>query len=63
MNQGKNMDLTLFNTFAAVSLDSPYTILVLIAMGLAIGHFFRPQWPLLNVSVLLVCIALLIGRA
>ena len=38
-------------------------LLVLIALLLAIGSFFRPQWPLIAVAVLLVCVAMLVGSA
>jgi len=35
-------------------------ILALIALLLAIIALFRPEWPLLNVAVILVCVGLLV---
>lgn len=40
---------------------SVFTLLILIALLLTVGSFFRPQWPLLAVAMLLVCVALLAG--
>jgi hypothetical protein len=42
-------------------MPSPFIILVVIALLLAIGSFFRPAWPLLSVSVVLLAVAVLIG--
>lgn len=39
---------------------TPYTILVLIAMILSVLGIIKPQWPLVAVAVLLVCVALLV---
>lgn len=39
---------------------SAFNILVVIALILSIVSMVRPTWPLLSVSVLLVCVALLI---
>lgn len=39
---------------------SPYNILVIVSMILAVLGIIKPQWPLVAVSVLLVCVALLI---
>lgn len=36
-----------------------FTILIVIAGGLAVVSLIRPQWPLLAVSALLICVALL----
>jgi len=41
---------------------SVFTILVLVAGGLAIVSMVKPAWPLLSVSVLLVCVALIAGK-
>lgn len=38
-----------------------YTLLVIIAMILAILGIVKPQWPLVAVSVLLVCVALILN--
>lgn len=37
-------------------------ILVAIAGILTVVSFIRPQWPLLAVAVLLLCVALFIGK-
>lgn len=47
MDERPEMNLTAFN------------ILVVIALILAIAGMIKPQWPLVAVSVLLVCVALL----
>jgi hypothetical protein len=40
-----------------------HTILVVVALGLAIASLIKPAWPLLPVSVILICVDLLItGR-
>lgn len=39
---------------------TPFTILVLVAMILAVVALIKPQWPLCAVGLLLVCGALLI---
>lgn len=44
------MALTAFNT------------LVIIALLLAVAALIKPTWPLAAVSILLVCVALLIGK-
>lgn len=41
---------------------STFVLLILIALILAVASLIRPQWPLLAVAVLLVCVALLIGK-
>jgi len=38
-----------------------FTILVVIALLLAVGSMVKPAWPLLAVSVLLISVALLVG--
>jgi hypothetical protein len=40
-----------------------FTLLIIIALLLAVLSMVVPRWPLLPVSVLLICVALLIGRA
>lgn len=39
-----------------------YTLLIVIAMVLAIVALVKPAWPLTPVAVLLVCVALLAGK-
>lgn len=39
-----------------------FTLLVVIAMVLAIAALVKPSWPLTPVAVLLVCVALLAGK-
>ncbi len=39
-----------------------FTLLVGIGLVLGIVSLVRPAWPLLGVAVVLVCVALLIGR-
>lgn len=39
-----------------------YNILVIIALLLSFLSIIKPTWPLLAVAMLLVCVALLIGR-
>jgi hypothetical protein len=39
-----------------------HTILVVVALGLAIFSLVKPAWPLLPVAVILVCVDLLIGN-
>jgi hypothetical protein len=41
---------------------TPFSILVVIALLLSVLSMIKPTWPLLSVSVLLVCVALLIGK-
>jgi hypothetical protein len=41
---------------------NPFNILIVIALTFAVLSMIKPAWPLLSVSVLLVCVALLIGR-
>ena len=41
---------------------TPFNILVVIALILAVAGLVRPQWPFVAVSALLVCVALLIGK-
>ena len=43
-----------------MNFQSPFFVLVLIALILAVVSMFKPSWPLLSVSVLLVCVALLV---
>lgn len=38
-----------------------HTILVVVALGLAIVSLIKPAWPLLPVAVVLICVDLLIG--
>lgn len=40
---------------------SPFVILVMVALILAIVSLIWPTYPLLPVAVLLICVALLIG--
>lgn len=40
-----------------------FTILVFVAGGLAIFGLIKPQWPLVAVGLLLVCVALVVSRA
>lgn len=42
-------------------LITPFTILVIIALIFAVVSMIWPTYPLLSVSVLLVCVALLIN--
>lgn len=39
-----------------------FALLIVIALICAIGSLFRPQWMLLAVAVVFVCVALLIGK-
>ena len=39
-----------------------FQILILIAGGLAIVSLVKPQWPLVAVAVLLIAVALFIGK-
>ncbi len=41
---------------------STFVLLIVIAMILAIVALIKPSWPLTPVGLLLVCIALLIGK-
>jgi hypothetical protein len=41
---------------------NPFNILIVIALTFAVLSMIKTTWPLLSVSVLLVCVALLIGR-
>lgn len=41
---------------------TPYTILVLIALILAVLGIVKPQWPFVAVAVLLMGVALLITK-
>lgn len=38
-----------------------FTVLILIALIMSIAGIIKPQWPLVAVSVLLVCVALLVS--
>ncbi len=49
-SETKLMNMTVFN------------ILVIIAGGLAVVSLIKPQWPLLAVAMLLVCVALIAGK-
>ncbi len=40
---------------------SAFNILVIIALLLAVAGIVKPQYPLVAVAVLLVCVAMLIG--
>jgi ABC-type transport system involved in multi-copper enzyme maturation permease subunit len=51
-----------YNQVAYFQRVNVHTILVVTALGLAIFSLVKPQWPLLAVSVILVCVTLLIGR-
>ena len=51
---------------AIIVLQSPmnltaYNILVIIALLLAVAGIVKPQYPLVAVAVLLMCVAMLIG--
>ena len=39
-----------------------FVLLVAISLVLGIVSLIRPAWPLLGVAVILVCVALLIGK-
>jgi hypothetical protein len=39
-----------------------FVLLVVLAMLLAVVSLIKPQWPLVAVAVILICIALLIQR-
>lgn len=41
---------------------TPFTILVVIALLLSILSLVKPGWPLLAVAVVLIAVALLIGK-
>jgi hypothetical protein len=41
---------------------TPFTILVVIALLLAVGSLIRPGWPLLAVAVVLMAVAMLVGK-
>lgn len=41
---------------------TPFNILVIIALILAVVGIIKPAWPLVPVSVILICAALLIGK-
>ena len=41
---------------------TPFNILVIVSLILAIVALIKPQWPLCDVAVLLICVALLIGK-
>ncbi len=39
-----------------------FTLLIIVAFILTVVGFVKPAWPLVHVAVLLVCVALMIGR-
>jgi hypothetical protein len=39
-----------------------FNILVIIALILSVAGIIKPQWPLVAVAVLLVCVAVLVGK-
>lgn len=39
-----------------------FNILVIVALALSILSLIKPGWPVLAVAVLLVCVALLVGK-
>ncbi|CAN5624505.1 hypothetical protein BH09VER1_BH09VER1_14000 [soil metagenome] len=41
---------------------SAFILLVVIALILAVVSLVKPGWPLLAVSVILICVALMISR-
>lgn len=41
---------------------TPFTLLIGIAIILAVMSLIKPTWPLLSVAVIMVCTALLIGK-
>ncbi len=41
---------------------SAFSLLIIIALILAVVSMIRPGWPLVAVSVILICVALLISR-
>ena len=41
---------------------SAFSLLIIIALVLAVVSIIRPSWPLLPVSVILIAVALLISR-
>ncbi len=42
---------------------SAFVLLVVIALILAILSIIRPQWPLIPIATILICVALLIRTA
>ena len=47
-----------FYGFYESLMNAPFTILVGVAGVLAIINLVKPAWPILGVSVLLICVAL-----
>jgi hypothetical protein len=41
----------------------PSFILALLALLFTVGSFFKPTWPLLQVAVLLLSVAMLVGSS
>ncbi len=41
---------------------TPFVILATISLILAVVAIIKPSWPLLPVAVILICVALLIGK-
>lgn len=39
-----------------------FQILILVAGGLAVTALIKPSWPILPVAVLLICVALFVGK-
>lgn len=39
-----------------------FVLLIIIALLLGVASLIRPQWPLTGVAIVLVCVALLIGK-
>ncbi len=39
-----------------------FNILVIIALILSVAGIIKPQWPLVAVAVLLLCVAVLVGK-
>lgn len=37
-----------------------HDLLIWLALGFAVASFWKPQWPLLGVAVLLICVRLLV---
>jgi len=41
---------------------SAFNILVVISLILSVAGIIKPQWPLVAVAVLLLCVAVLVGK-
>lgn len=43
-------------------MPTAYQILVILALLFAVASLIKPSWPLAGVGLLLVCVAMLIGK-